>query len=190
MCYFPWLVQGMGMHACVWKYVIRVRLYWRESNSASRWVPRKSNLTSALSSNRDQRNNFFFTFAFAECKWTFSVGEAWLCAYGFVTLEDSDFKSVEMAVSVGNWFGLSVLWTHLHSYKNQMKSESDSSSMKETITAYMRLYCDQNPISQNFVHLMATTTRSGLSLEFCCTNFLRTRDDREREGFCWILIIR
>ena len=53
--------------------------------------------------------------------------------------------------------------------------------MKETIIAYMRLYCDQYPISKNFVHLMTTCTYSSGHLSFVFKKLLRTRDDRERE---------
>ena len=57
--------------------MLRVCLYCSESESdiASRWVHRESNLMFTLSSNKDQRKKFVFPFTFAECKWTLSVNK-------------------------------------------------------------------------------------------------------------------
>ena len=53
---------------CVFDLILRVSLHWRESESdvASRWVHRQSNLMFTLSNDKDQRKNFIF----AQCKWT------------------------------------------------------------------------------------------------------------------------
>ena len=47
---------------------VRARLYWRESDIDSRWILMESNSIFPLSSDKDQRKEFAFTFPLGQCK--------------------------------------------------------------------------------------------------------------------------
>ena len=68
-------LSGYQKVKCVESFnsLVRVRLYWYESDIASRWVHRESNLMFTLSSDKDQRKKFAHAFAFAQCERTLNL---------------------------------------------------------------------------------------------------------------------
>ena len=51
-----------------YRRTLMARLHWCESDIASRWVHKKSNLMFTLSSDKDQSKKFAFVFALAQCE--------------------------------------------------------------------------------------------------------------------------
>ena len=112
--------QPRSQHRSV--HCIRVHLYWRESESdiASKWAHRKSNLMFTWSSDKDQRKKITFTFVVAQCKWTLK----------------RKLPYIKLTIAYEQISRIYVHWSHVVDTKNNWRISSQLSSFNQLLHKY------------------------------------------------------